>query len=134
MTPDQYRREGFQAGVYIASKAKYAREWLAMRDNGYPIISTWIDEADEGEPGDWPDLWSRCVSEASSAKSLVVICRDGDTLKGAWVEVGAALGAGKTVFAAGCHSFTIRHHPRFVVCTSEAEAFARADLVQKGGE
>lgn len=118
--------------VYVASKTKHAHEWKTKRSNGYPIISTWIDESGVGETLDWPDLWSRCIAEASNCSALVLVCREGDVLKGAWAEAGAALASGNPVYAVGCDSFSIRHHPLFFSCTSEDEAFTSAALAQKG--
>ena len=113
-------------GIYVASKAKYGHEWVALRDSGLPIISTWIDESGDGCTSDWPGLWTRCVTEAASAQALVLICRDGDVLKGAWVEVGAALAAGRPIFAVGIEAFSIRHHPNVHICPDEASAFVAA--------
>ena len=112
--------------VYIASKAKYGNEWVAKRDAGYPLISSWIDQCGVGETSDWPSLWEACISEASSACALVLICRNEDTLKGAWAEMGAALAVGRPVFAVGIDAFSIRHHPNVHICESEEEAFTRA--------
>jgi len=53
-----------KSGIYIASKSKHAPQWRALRDSGVPIISTWIDEAGEGETLDWTALWKRCIHEA----------------------------------------------------------------------
>lgn len=112
--------------VYIASKAVHGPEWVRKREAGYPVMSTWIDESGVGETSDWPDLWERCVREASSADALVVIRRGDEVLKGAWVEVGAALASGVPVFAVGCGDFSVRHHRLFTECVSEEEAFERA--------
>lgn len=123
-----------EAGVYVASKAKYGPEWLALRAAGYPVLSTWINESGEGQTSDWPDLWSRCISEASRAAALVLICRPGDTLKGAWAEVGAALANGRRVFAVGIEGFSIRHHPLVTTCESEDAAFAEAAILARATE
>ena len=104
--------------IYIASKTKHAHRWRFLRDQvGEPIISTWIDEADDYATLDWPDLWVRCTSEASAAQVLIIYREQGEELKGAWVELGAALVAGATVFAIGIEEFNIakdariRHFP-----------------------
>ena len=88
-------------GIYIASKTKHAPKWRALRANGIPIISTWIDEAGEGETSDYADLWCRCISESKNAAALILYVEEGDVLKGAYVEMGAAVGAGVPVFAVG---------------------------------
>ncbi len=99
-------------GIYIASKVRHAAKWRDLRSRGVPVISTWIDEAGEGETGDWPDLWSRCVSEAKNARWLIVYREGDEVLKGALVEVGAALALGVPVIAVGdFDSMTwLKHH------------------------
>lgn len=77
--------------IYVASKTKHAPMWKQLRDEGFPIVSSWIDEAGLEETLDWNDLWSRCINEASTATTLIVYVLPGEILKGALVEVGAAL-------------------------------------------
>mgnify|MGYP001283789672 CR=1 FL=1 len=113
--------------IYVASKAQHGREWVAMREAGVPIISTWIDQSDFGVT-DWSELWLNCIAEASSANALVLIRRPRDIIKGAWVEVGAALGNNVPVFAVGIENYSIRHHPLVTLCSTEAEAFNLARL------
>lgn len=103
--------------IYIASKTRHAHLWRALRDAGAPIISTWIDEAGEGESADLNDLWRRCITESCACDTLIVYREPQDVLKGAWVEIGAALAVGKPIHAVGLHGFTIsqfqgiRHFP-----------------------
>jgi hypothetical protein len=68
--------------------------WRKLRDEQhYPIISTWIDEAGEGETDDFGELWSRIKSEIASSAGLVLYAEQNDfPLKGALVEVGIAIG------------------------------------------
>jgi hypothetical protein len=88
--------------IYIASKTKHAARWRDLRDNhGIRIISTWIDEAGPGESPNRPDLARRCIAEASRADKFVLYCEPGEVLKGALVEMGAALATGKYVFTVG---------------------------------
>lgn len=92
--------------IYIASKTKHAEMWKELRDHhGYNIISTWIDEAGAGESADLSDLARRCIEEASFADRLILYCAPDDVLKGALMEVGAALSAGVPVYVVGnCQS------------------------------
>lgn len=113
-------------GIYVASKAKYGPEWKVYRDKGFPIISTWIDQSGVGETEDWEELWSNCIFEAASCSALVLIRRPGDELKGALVEMGAALAQGARVFAVGIDAFSVSSHPLVFSCDSELEAFAMA--------
>ena len=95
-------------GIYIASKVKHANRWRFLRDAlGEPIISTWIDEAGEGETSDHDDLWRRCITEASNCRLLIVYREADEVLKGAWVELGCALTKGVPVYAVGLESYTI---------------------------
>jgi hypothetical protein len=88
--------------IYIASKTKHAPRWRDLRGNhGFQIISTWIDEAGPGESPNRPDLACRCISEAIMADRFILYCEPGEVLKGALVEMGAALAAGKPVFTVG---------------------------------
>lgn len=114
-------------GIYIASKVKHADRWRFLRDKlGYPIISTWIDEAGEGQSKDLGDLWQRCITEASSAKVLVVNRELGETLKGAWIEMGAALAVGVPILAIGIEEFTVAKDSRIRHFPHTREAMAEA--------
>lgn len=121
------------SGIYIASRTRHAAKWREARDNGIPIISTWIDEAGEGESCSMSSLWWRCVKEAASCSALVLYREDGEMLKGALVEAGAALGDGKPVFAVGfdlpddLKEFSFLYHPYVTLCASVEIAFSRAE-------
>lgn len=102
--------------IYTASRTVHAPRWLALRDRGVRINATWIDEAGEGQSVDFSALAVRSLSEASSADILLLYCEGGERLKGALVEVGAALAAGKEVRCVGdCPSISrvFRAHPRW---------------------
>lgn len=104
-----------RVGVYVASKSRYAGLWQDLRDEwkplGFDIISTWIDEAGEGETADMADLWYRCIAEAQSADVLIAVHRDGDEWKGAFVEIGAALSFGIPVYVIGDPPGSWINHP-----------------------
>lgn len=118
-------------GIYIASKTRHADRWLAMRDAGAPIISTWIDEAGEGQSADLHDLWSRCISESKECDTLIVYRESEDVLKGAWVEIGAALANGVPVYAVGLDGFTIAHYRGIQHFPTIEAAFAAAIPTQQ---
>lgn len=122
-------------GIYIASKTKHADRWRLLRDKiGEPIISTWIDEAGEGETADYHDLWDRCLKEAAGADVLIAYREPGEVLKGGWVEIGAALASGVTVFAIGLEEFTIakyrgiQHFPNMPAAIAAARATRRGNI------
>ena len=99
--------------IYIASKTKHAERWRFLRDKiGEPIISTWIDEAGEGETTDHADLWRRCIAQAASADVLILYREPGEILKGGWIEMGAALAYDRPVYAIGIEEFTVAKDAR----------------------
>ena len=92
--------------IYVASRASIparAALWRDLRDrHGARIISSWIDEAGGGETEDFADLWARILREVEACDRLVLYIEVGDfPLKGALIEVGAALALGKPVWVIG---------------------------------
>lgn len=87
--------------IYVASRASIPERsamWRQLRDDGAPIISSWIDEAGDGETGDFTHLWSRIHGEIAASDYLILYAEPGDfPLKGALIEAGMALGLGKPV-------------------------------------
>jgi hypothetical protein len=88
--------------VYCASRASVPERpamWRRLRDEeGWRIVSTWIDEAGPGETADMCELWRRIHGEIAAADGVVLYVEPDDfPLKGALVEVGMALGMGKPV-------------------------------------
>lgn len=113
--------------IYMASKTKHAHLWRALRNNGLPIISTWIDEANPGETADFSCLWTRCIAESSRADVTIVYAEPGEILKGAFVEVGCALASGKRVLAVGLpQGLSVLAHPRVELWDSLHNAIGRA--------
>ncbi len=111
--------------IYTASKTKYAWIWKGLRDRGYNIISTWIDEAEPGQTTDFIDLSTRCIDEAKEADITLLYCEEGDFLKGALLEAGAALAAGKEVRLIGsCDSISkvFCYHPNWKMYPYIADA------------
>ena len=104
--PTDGRNNPFANMIYIASKVKHADRWRKIA-SAHPVSSSWIYEAGEGETTDFNDLWSRCLAEATQSKALVAYREDGETMKGAWAEIGAALSHGVPVHAVGLEDFTI---------------------------
>jgi len=87
-----------QESIYVASRVKHAKEWQEYRSAGAQIISSWIDEAGEGQTEDMGELWLRILAEVARCDRLVFFARPDDfPLKGALVEVGVALAMGKPV-------------------------------------
>lgn len=126
------------SGIYVASKVKHAPMWRKMRDRGgpdpFPICSTWIDEARDKQSPSPADLWRRCVSEAANADAVIPYVEPGEVLKGALVEVGAALARGVPVFVVGEPDGSWASHPLVRRCASldEAQAEAFAETLLRG--
>lgn len=102
--------------VYTASKTRHAPMWRQLRAQGTRVISTWIDEAEQGQTQDFEDLWIRCVYEASTADVLLAYRQDSEEiLKGAFVEIGCALSQKHPVIAVGdWGDMSFLHHPLVV--------------------
>jgi hypothetical protein len=103
LTPEPRRRAFLGDRIYAASRASIPERpqmWRNLRDHGgYKIISSWIDEAGEGETASFADLWTRVDREIDYCTRLVLYVEPGDfPLKGALIEVGMALGRGKPVY------------------------------------
>lgn len=108
-------------GIYIASRCRYAPMWRDLREAGHPIISTWIDEAGEGETDDFTNLWERCINEPKTAQAFLLYRENAEPLKGALVELGSALSAGVPVFTVGCEDmkeYSFMHHRLVKYCLS----------------
>lgn len=117
------------AGVYIASRAVHAPKWRGLRERGLPVASTWIDEAGSGETRDWSDLAARCIREAVGCRALLLYMERGELLKGALMETGAALGAGRPVVFVGPedhHHTLVRNHPGVVHARDMHDGICRA--------
>lgn len=113
--------------IYIASKTIHAEKWKRLRAQGLPINSTWIDEAGPGESKSLTDLWVRCIREASEAKVLIVYSRHNEVLKGAFVEIGAALASKVPVLAVGLPpGLSVLNHPLVEVHKDLSHAIIRA--------
>lgn len=111
--------------IYIASKTKHANKWRKLRAKGHNIISTWIDEAGPGMSADLKDLAIRCIDEAKSADRLILFAREDDVLKGALVEVGAALASGVPVYVVGyspSYATALNQHPLWRDCLNLEDA------------
>lgn len=92
---------GVQPGIYVASRASTPQRsamWRALRDDGWLITASWIDEAGEGQTGSFVELWHRIEREIRSSCGLILYAESADfPLKGAYIEAGLALGAGLPV-------------------------------------
>ena len=82
--PVEHRSTVVDGGIYVASKSKHGPMWQSLRESGWQISATWIDESGPGQTADM----------------------------GALIEAGAALSSGARVFAVGCGEFNFTKHPR----------------------
>jgi len=120
-------------GIYFASKVKHAHRWIAKCAAGVRTISTWIDEAGDGQ-SDYTELSQRCLNEIARSTAVVLYCEPGDLLKGALIEAGAALAMGKPVHCVGtCDSLSrvFLRHPLWREFQTVEDAIIAA--FEKGG-
>ena len=87
--------------IYMASKVKHFQKWIDLRNKGYNIISTWIDEAGPGQTKDKSELCNRVIDEVKNSDFLIVYIENGEFLKGALIEMGIAMGFGIPIFTVG---------------------------------
>lgn len=113
-------------GIYVASKTQHAPKWLALRAEGINVTSSWIDEAGEGQTASWPDLWDRIFREIKQSDALLFYGEEGETQKGALVEIGAAMMSGIPVFWVGPEFCTVRRSDYVTVCATLEEAVGYA--------
>lgn len=125
-------RSAADPAIYFASKTTHAERWRAIRATGRRVVSTWIDEAGVGETSSFEDLWKRCITEASQADYLIVFRQPGEVLKGAFVEVGAALSSGRKVLAVGCEDLSFSHHRLVTSVLSIDQALDMIDAGKTG--
>jgi hypothetical protein len=110
--------------VYVASKVKHAPMWKHLRIH-MGIVSSWIDEAGEGQTADYFELSQRFLAEIKASDAVVLYCEPGDILKGALLECGAALAFGLPVYCVGvCPSISrvFIQHPLWHTCGSLSDA------------
>lgn len=118
--------------IYVASKTKHFKKWLAFRDAGYAINSTWLDEALPGQSKDLGDLWVRCCMEVNQAGVLVAYREKGEILKGAMIEIGVALSKPKPVLLVGdWEDMSFLQHPTVKRISTLNEAMAMAMRILK---
>lgn len=89
--------------IYVASRASIPERsamWRAYRAQGANIISSWIDEAGEGQTASFHDLWQRIQDEIARCDRLVFYAESlhDFPVKGALVEVGIACGLNKRIW------------------------------------
>ena len=86
---------------------------------GMNIQASWLDwegntiQAAGGEPtaDQWASHWSGCISEAAAADILLFVALEHETQCGALLEVGAALGAGRSVYLISPYEWSFENHP-----------------------
>ena len=115
-----------RAGIYTASRTQHAGRWIALRAEGVPVMASWIDEAGPGQTTSYEKLWERCVAEAFSAGALILYSEPGEVMKGALVELGAALAGNVPVFIVGEPPGSVRHHRLVTLCETLEEAVRAA--------
>jgi hypothetical protein len=120
-------RESTGPRIYVASRTIHASKWLQLREEGVPIVSTWIDEAGVGQSRSLSDLAKRCIDEAASCTHFILYCERGELLKGALLECGAALANNRPVYCIGhCSSISrvFENHPCWHSCDSLEDALS----------
>ena len=124
--------------IYAAGKTWYAGVFRQLRDLlGYNIIARWIDLDPESDfvKNEKGRLWSQCLEDSTTADITIVYCGNvNEEQRGALVEIGQALAAGKFVYLINsCKTFeaddgsdvAFTQYPRFVRIKTEKSVAAR---------
>ena len=124
--------------IYVASKAKHWWIWQALRAAGLPITSAWIDApfnmgGSRPSADQWARHWRACLQQAADCDVLLFLALEGENQCGALAEMGAAPTAGRLVFIASPHWWSLQHHPRVRKFYTLAEAIAALLEMQAAG-
>ena len=126
MTEDERLEKNRRLKLYVASKSEHGPAWQAMRlplaEEGVDIIATWVDESGPSESPDLTDLWVRCIDEVKACDLVVAWHNEGETWKGAYVEIGAALASGVPVYVIGRPPGSWVNHPLVTICADVSDA------------
>jgi len=132
------KRRRLMPSIYSAGKTWHAGIFRQLRDLlGYNIVARWIDLDPESDfvANEKGRLWSQCLEDATAADITIVYCGNvNEEQRGALVEIGHALAAGKFVYLLNsCKTFqaddgsdvAFTHHPRFVSIETAGPKAAR---------
>ena len=132
------KRRQLMPSIYAAGKTWHAAIFRQLRDLlGYNIIARWIylDPNSDFVANEKGKLWAQCLEDATTADITIVYCGNpNEEQRGALVEIGHALAAGKFVYLINsCKTFeandgsdvAFTHHPRFVRIKTEKSVAAR---------
>ncbi len=101
--------------VYVASNLKHRSMWIALIAK-LQIVTTsrWLIMSESKDDREFrASVWTACIEDVKSADVLLYYKGEGDSMKGALVEIGIALGAGIPIVVCGhgpfdnsffCHS------------------------------
>jgi hypothetical protein len=125
--------------IYLASKTKYAPQWLRLRARGFPITCSWLTRFEAYDYAHLPDVAEQCLREAMECDALVLYATAGDELRGAFMETGAAIASGRPVWLVNAGRWTeenlpdLLRHPQVTVtcCVEHALKYAIRDLERK---
>jgi hypothetical protein len=122
-------------GVYVASKSRHGPLWLGLRERGFPVTSSWIDEWGPRATASKSESSERCLREAAESRVMLFYIHGNDMMFGAVAEWGAAASHGRHVFvvqrpgSSGCHWMMTSHPLVHVMDTLGAALEAAADAV-----
>lgn len=84
--------------IYFASKVQHAAKWRAL-DTKYDICSTWIYQPFKlSSKDEAKQLWVDCLGDIERCDVIIAYREEGEVMKGALIEIGAALALRKPVY------------------------------------
>jgi hypothetical protein len=140
-----------KARVYIASKLAHAEKWRQLfAGNEVECSASWIHEIknrDDNSAGDCIFGWRQNRLDVLGSDYVIVYSEPGETLRGALIEAGVAIGVGIQVFVVGPLDGTWHHSPfvstgwksveqvlRHIVSTTYLRETQRPDFVEPADE
>ncbi len=101
--PSVFRRPS-KTALYVAAHYPDAAQALRVHDmlvrRGFVVTSTWYFPTASQDPKVFP---GRCLNEVAKADAVVLLPTPHRSTGGKFIEVGFALGRGKTVYVVGHH-------------------------------
>jgi hypothetical protein len=113
--------------LYITSPVCHAPKWIKLRDEGLPIISSWLNTHKIGEVRDWQGYWYDRIAEVTNSDFLIIYKEKNEIFQHSLIDLGAALAHYIPVLSVGCEDCVWRHHRIVTTCLTIKEALEKAE-------
>lgn len=103
------------AGIYVISKVEHVQMWRMFRREGFPIISSWIDEWEEIAKRSYQPNWLTRTMELQRCSSVIILSND-NLGQLQYIEIGMAIAFERNIYSQGTYpcSNQLSDHPQFL--------------------